>query len=551
MTRHLITARRLTALAATAIVPLAVLGVFFVLPVSGMVGKGFVRHGHLDLGGVLDVLTRPEIQRAVWFTVWTSTAATLLACALGLPAAYVLHRVAVPGRTWIRAVLVVPFVLPTVVVGVAFQLLIGPGGPLSFLGLDGSPVAIVAGLVFFNASVVIRVVGGAWESLDPRPGEAAAALGASPRQVLRDVTLPALRPALVSAATVVFLFCATAFGIVLTLGGLRYSSVETQIYLLTTDLLDLQGAAALSVLQLLVVTLLLLAAARARRTPDAAVARARSRVRRPARGDLPALAATLLLLLLVVGPIVTLVVESLRVDGAWSTANYRALQTPGSHQALLVPVTDAVVNSLRIAVDATWMSLLLGLAVAAVVTRRSRNRSERRLRAVLDGLFMLPLGVSAVTLGFGFLITLGRPPLDLRDSPLLIPVAQALVALPLVVRVLVPVLAGVDDRLRQAAATLGASPVRALLVVDLAVIWKPLLAAAGFAFACSLGEFGATSFLVRDDRPTLPVVIFRLIGHPGDLNFGMALAGSVVLGGTTALVMLLVERLRVPSVGTF
>jgi thiamine transport system permease protein len=544
------TGRRLVALAATALVPLAVLGLFFVLPVSGMVGRGFWPHGHLDIGGVLDVLTRPEIRRAVWFTVWTSTVATLLAGALGLPAAYVLHRVAIPGRTWLRAILVVPFVLPTVVVGVAFELLIGQSGPLAFLGLDGSPVAIVAGLVFFNASVVIRVVGGAWESLDPRPAEAAAALGASPRQVLRDVTLPALRPAIVSASTVVFLFCATAFGIVLTLGGLRYSSVETQIYLLTTNLLDLQGAAALSILQLLVVTLLLLAAARARRTPDAGVARSQVRLRRPARSDGPALAATFVLLLLVVGPIASLVVASLRIDGAWSTANYRALQTPGSHQALLVPVTDAVVNSLRIAVDATWMSLLLGLTVAALVTRRSRSRSERLLRAVLDGLFMLPLGVSAVTLGFGFLVTLGRPPLDLRDSPLLIPVAQALVALPLVVRVLVPVLAGVDDRLRQAAATLGASPVRALAVVDLPVIWKPILAAAGFAFACSLGEFGATSFLVRDDRPTLPVVIFRLIGHPGDLNFGMALAGSVVLGATTAVVMLIVEQLRVPSVGT-
>ena len=543
--------RRLATLAATAVVPLAVLGVFFGLPVAGMVGKGLVQHGHLDLGGVADVLGRPEIRRAVWFTVWTSSVATALACLLGLPAAYVLHRVAVPGRTWIRAVLVVPFVLPTVVVGVAFELLIGAAGPLGFLGLDGSPAAIVAGLVFFNASVVIRVVGGAWESLDPRPAEAAAALGASPRQVLRDVTLPALRPALVSAATVVFLFCATAFGIVLTLGGLRYSSVETQIYLLTTNLLDLQGAAALSVLQLLVVTGLLVAAARARRTPDATVGRARVRPRRPRRSDTPAFAATAVLLVLVVGPIASLVVASLRVDGAWSLANYRALQTPGSHQALLVPVTDAVVNSLRIAVDATWMSLLLGLAVSAVVTRRSRTRSERRLRAVLDGLFMLPLGVSAVTLGFGFLITLGRPPLDLRDSPLLIPVAQALVALPLVVRVLVPVLAGIDDRLRQAAATLGASPARALLVVDLPAIWKPLLAAAGFAFACSLGEFGATSFLVRDDRPTLPVVIFRLIGHPGDLNYGMALAGSVVLGATTAAVMLVVERLRVPSVGTF
>jgi thiamine transport system permease protein len=543
--------RRLLTVVATALVPLVVLGVFFVLPVSGMVGRGLLPGGHLDIGGVLDVLTRPEIRRAIWFTVWTSTLATLLACALGLPAAYVLHRVAIPGRTWLRAVLVVPFVLPTVVVGVAFQLLIGSGGPLAFLGLDGSPVAIVAGLVFFNASVVIRVVGGAWESLDPRPAEAAAALGASPRQVLRDVILPSLRPAAVSAATVVFLFCATAFGIVLTLGGLRYSSVETQIYLLTTDLLDLQGAAALSILQLLVVTVLLLAAARARRTPDAVVARSRVRLRRPTGADAPALGATVLLLLLVAAPLASLVVASLRVDGAWSLANYTALQTPGSHQALLVPVTEAVVNSLRIAVDATWMSLLLGLAVAVVVTRRSHSRSERRLRSVLDGLFMLPLGVSAVTLGFGFLITLGRPPLELRDSPLLIPIAQALVALPLVVRVLVPVLAGVDDRLRQAAATLGASPTRAWLAVDLPAIWKPLLAAAGFAFACSLGEFGATSFLVRDDRPTLPVVIFRLIGHPGDLNYGMALAGSVVLGTTTAVVMLVVERLRVSSVGTF
>jgi thiamine transport system permease protein len=245
-----------------------------------------------------------------------------------------------------------------------------------------------------------------------------------------------------------------------------------------------------------------------------------------------------------------LVAQSLRVDGAWSLANYRALQTPGSHQALLVPVTTALVNSLRIAVDATWMSLLLGLSLAMIVTRRSRTRSEHRLRAGLDGVFMLPLGVSAVTLGFGFLVTLGSPPLDLRDSPLLIPVAQALVALPLVVRILVPVLSGIDDRLRQAAATLGASPLRALAVVDLPVVWKPLLAAAGFAFACSLGEFGATSFLVRDDRPTLPVVIYRLIGHPGDLNYGMALAASVVLGAATAIVMLVVERLRVPSVGT-
>ena len=285
--------RRILTLAATAAIPLLVLGIFFVVPVAGIVSRGFVQDGQLDVAGVFAVLGRPEIQRAIWFTLWSSTVGTVLACLLGLPAAHVLHRLRFPGRTWVRALLVVPFVLPTVVVGVAFELVIGRGGPLGRLGLDGSPIAIVAGLVFFNASVVIRVVGGAWESLDPRPAEAAAALGASPWQVLRDVTFPALRPALVSAATVVFLFCATAFGIVLTLGGLRYSSVETQIYLLTTDLLDLQAAAALSVLQLVVVTGLLVAAARARRTPDGTVVRSRVRLRRPGLGDLPAVGADL------------------------------------------------------------------------------------------------------------------------------------------------------------------------------------------------------------------------------------------------------------------
>ena len=286
-----------------AVVPLAVLGVFFVLPVAGMVALGFWTDGSFDPVGVLEVLGRPRMHRVLWFTLWSATLGTALSVALGLPAAHLLYRRRVPAGRVLRAAMLAPFVLPTVVVGVAFRQLLGESGPLGFLGLDGTPAAIIAGLVFFNAAVVIRVVGGAWEGLDPRPAEAAAALGATPTQVLRTVTLPALRPAIVSAATVVFLFCATAFGIVLTLGGLRYSSVETEIYLLTTNLLDLQAAAALSVLQLLVVTGLLLAAARARRTPDPTVARVVARPRRLTRGDLPAAAVTVLLALLVAAPI--------------------------------------------------------------------------------------------------------------------------------------------------------------------------------------------------------------------------------------------------------
>ncbi|WP_028643476.1 ABC transporter permease [Nocardioides sp. URHA0020] len=543
--------RRILALVGLAAVPLAVLGVFFVLPVSGMLSEGFWVDGRFDPGAVADVLTRPRTLRVIWFTLWSALAGTTVSVLLGVPAAHLLHRRRFHGRGVLRALLLVPFVLPTVVVGVAFRELIGEAGPLGFLGFDGSAGAIVAGLAFFNVAVVIRAVGAAWESLDPRPAEAAAALGASPAQVFRTVTLPALRPAIVSAASVVFLFCATAFGVVLTLGGLRYSSIETEIYLLTTNLLDLQAAAALSIVQLVAITALLVVTSRLRAVADPRLARTTARPPRVSVGDWPGVLATVLVGVLVGLPIAALVVGSLQVGDGWGLGNYRALTTGGSRDALLVPVTDALVTSLRTAVDATWMALSLGLLVAVVVTRRSHTRAERRVRGLLDGLFMLPLGVSAVTLGFGFLITLDEPPLDLRDSLLLVPIAQALVALPLVVRTLAPALGGVDDRQRQAAASLGAGPLRTFATVDLPVMWKPLLAAAGFAFAVSLGEFGATSFLARDESPTMPIVIFHLIGHPGAMNYGMALAASVVLAATTAVVMLAVERLRVPSLGAF
>src|SRR4029453_7517974 len=131
----------------------------------------------------------------------------------------------------------------------------------------------------------------------------------------------------------------------------------------------------------------------------------------------------------------------------------------------------------------------------------------------LDLLLMLPLGTSAVTIGFGFLITLDEPPLDLRASWIIVPIAHALVAVPFVVRILVPVLRSIDDRLREAAAVLGAPPVRVWREIDVPIIRRGLLVAAGFAFAISLGELGARFFIVRPDRPTMPVAIYRYLSQ--------------------------------------
>ncbi len=539
--------------------PLVFLSVFSAPPLSGTLTHGFAPGGVVDLSGFADVLGRSRTARIIGFTLGMAAAATAIAVLVGVPVAHALYRLALPGRRILRAVVAMQLVLPTVVVGVMFRSLLADSGPLGWLGLDGHWGGILAAFVFFNLAVVVRTVGGAWEGLDRRAEEAGAALGASPAVVFRTVTLAALTPSIISAASVVFLFCATAFGVVLTMGGLQYGTVETEIYLLTTALLDLRGAAVLSVVQLVAVAAMLVVADRARSHGPGTQRAAKAAVppTRVTAYGMGSVAVTALAVAYVATPVVALIARSLRRQDDWTFDNYLALSQGGGsgnsagRGALTVTAWEALGTSWRIAVDATVLAVILGLLVAVLISRPTRSPAGARWRGLLDGVVMLPLGVSAVTVGFGFLVTLDRPPLDLRTSPILIPIAQAMVALPLVVRTLAPVLRAVDDRQRQVAATLGARPRQVLLTVDLPVIWRPLLAAVGLALAVSLGEFGATSFLARPDQPTLPVVIYHLIGRPGADNLGMALAASVILAVVTVTVMGLVERLRVSSVGAF
>ena len=542
------------ALALTAALPLAFLAVFFAWPVATLVARGFVTDGALDLTGFADVFARPRTWRIIGLTLVQASSATVLAVALGVPGAYVLFRCRFRGRAAVRAFVTVPFVLPTVVVGVAFRALLAQGGPLGGLHLDGALAAIVAAFVFFNYAVVVRTVGGLWEHLDPRAEQAARALGASPGRAFVQVTLPSLTPAIASAAALVFLFCSTAFGTVLILAGLKHGTIETEIWIQTTQFLDLRAASVLSIVQLAVVAVVLALASRARDRRDRALRLAATegaaqplRLGRGHGGDTAAAAVTAVVVALLALPLVTLVVRSLRTSSGWGIDHYVALGTTGGLNALTVTVWTAAANSLRTALLATVLAVAVGGLVALVVSRRPRSRVGRRTVSVLDAVFMLPLGVSAVTVGFGFLITLDRPlgiPVDLRTSGLLVPIAQAVVAVPLVVRTVLPVLRAIDPRLREAAATLGAGPARVLAAVDVPIAARALGLAVGFAFAVSLGEFGATSFLARPDAPTLPVVIFRLIGRPGAQNYGMALAASVVLAVITAGIMAVAERLR-------
>jgi thiamine transport system permease protein len=417
-------------------------------------------------------------------------------------------------------------------------------------------------------------------------------LGADRGRAFREVTLPLLLPAVGAAALLIFIFSFSSFGVVLLLGGPSFATVEVEIYRQTAQFLRLDVAAALSLIQILATLLLTLLYTRLQsRGAVPLELRARAANVRPARtprerwlvgGNVAVIA------LLIGAPLLALALRSVTgVDGTFTLAYYRLLDENRTGSAFFVPPLIAVRNSLLFALAAMCLALAVGVPAAYLLARRpttgnrrpandrrpttndqrrrdysslvTRHSSRNRffnsqfsiLNSLLDPLFMLPLGTSAVTLGLGYVLAFGRPPLKLIGSPLLIPAAHALLAFPFVVRSLLPALRGLDPRLREAARMLGASPSRLLREVDLPLLFPALLVGAVFAFTVSLGEFGATLLIYPPDYPTVPVVIARLLGQPGVANYGQALALSTILMLVTGASFVLLEQVRYRDVGEF
>ncbi|HRA54350.1 MAG TPA: iron ABC transporter permease [Thermoflexales bacterium] len=543
--------------------PFAFLAVFLCYPLA-TIGALSAAPSAVSGGELVATLLRPEAYfETVVLSAAQAGASTLLTLALGLPAAYAFARYRFRGDRLLRALAGVPFVMPAVVVAAAFAALLGPRGLANtalqgLLGLDQPPIQLLGTLpmiliahAFYNVSVVIRIVGGFWSAIDPRLESAAATLGASRWQTLWRVTLPLALPAIGSAAALVFLFTFGSFGVVLLLGNARWATLEVEIYRQTAQLLRLDVAAALALIQMLATVALGLVNSRLQaRTAAPLAMRLAADTRAAPRGPGPrALAcfAAAVSLLLCGLPLAALVAGSLPLDGGLDPNSlfryFIALERNPRGSAFFVPPLEAIRNSVTAATATAGLALALGLPLAVGMTA-DRRRGPVVTPALLDALLLLPLGTSAVTLGLGYIVAFNRPPLQMVGSPWLIPLAHTLIALPFVVRTLTPALRALDPRLRQAAAVLGSPPWRARLEIDLPLLAQPLIAALAFAFATSLGEFGASLLISRPEFPTVPVVIARLLSQPGALNYGQALAMSSLLMGVTAAGMLLIDRLQ-------
>ncbi len=571
-------------LAITAIATAAVLLIVFYYPVGTVLAEAVGADGQVSprtLAGILgsrfyfgaaaDLFTRPwAVPGGVlgWvragfppvdfglfgFTVYQAALSTAASVALGLPGAYLLARFSFPGRRTIRSLTMLPFVLPSIMVAIGFVAMFGEQGLLNdVLGMVGLPSVsimytleiIVLAHAFYNAPLVTRLVTASWESVDERMVETARILGAGPLRSFFDVVLPQILPAILTGALLTFLFTFMSFPIVLALGGLQLATVEVWLYARVQQL-ELAQAAGLAVIETVITLSLTYAYIRYESGDGALASLGRGLDREPFFEGLSdprrigLLVYGIIVLVVFLGPLVSMVVESLTGPGGFTTQYYGFLlerQLTGA-EFQLKPFR-AIRNSLVFGVGTLFVALPMGVTVAVLTTRRFVGS-----RAA-DAILMAPLAVSGIVVGLGLLqgLVFGTTLFGQRltvTGPYAIVAAHAVAAYPFVTRAVAPMLRSVDARLIESARVLGATRARARFDVELPLVGPGIVAGAALAFAISIGEFDSTVILAEGGASfTMPVAVERFLGNR---TLGPATAMGTVLLVVTAASFVVIDR---------
>lgn len=543
----------------------ALLGLFFYLPLAGLVRQGVTSGGRFRLGPLFAVVRSPYLRHVMLFTVEQALASACLSVAIGFPMAYILSTFDFPGRRLLRSLTAVPFALPAITVALGFIMVFGNNGLVnralqSLFGLSGPPLRILysfQGIIlahaFYNAPIVARFVNAAWEGLPSTYEESARSLGVPRRRVFLDITLPMLVPSAASGAMLSFIYSFLSFPIVLILGGARFTTIEVEIYRRAIVETNYSGAAALATWELLVALLFTFVYLWIEHRYGRSTRPGRGRPTRPLFGGLDSAqrsigavcraallyGAVVFYLIFYLGPVLGVMLDSfsrLHAGRAVATLDwYREVLQPHYSSLIAASPLKSIENSIAFAFASMIISLAAGTVLATALTlRRFRGRTA------IETLIMAPIGISPVALGFAYLWILAKPPLQLSGTAAAIIIVHSVLATPFVVRSLRPALGRVERRFGEAARSLGASIYRQMIDIVLPLTRTAVTTAAVFAFAVSFAETSATIMLTRPKLLTMPVAVYYLLSGR---QFGAASAMGMLLIVVIALSFVLIDRL--------
>ena len=487
----------------------ALLALFFAFPVLSMLAE-FARPQD-----IIDTLTASSLRGVWWFTLWQAVASTALTLIVGLPFTWAISRHSFRAARILTALITIPFFMPAVVVATGIK---------AILPAVGIP-AILWAHVVFNVAIVVRIVGPQWSLLDKATEDTAADLGAGRLRTFLYVVFPHIRESLRNATAIIFLFCFTSFAVIAILGDISHRTIESEIFTQAIRLGDTRTATSLAIVQAIFVLFVLRWGNPSSREPRLAPQTIQFFDASRTPVGLVLFFSIALPAVVVITPLVAVIVRSFSLNGHFSVRGYQWL-FDGSTEAVGVNIPQTLMTSLFFA------SLCAVFApLAALVVSVAHRRSSFVMSATA-----LPLVVSAVTFGLGLIIAFDQWPVNWRSQWWLIPIVHSVLALPLAARAIQPALHAIPEDLSHAASSLGAHPWRSWRFVEFPLLQPALLRAAGLSAAVSLGEFGATSFLSRNDTTTIPIAIAQLLGRPGDVTSQSAFALSALVVMVFAIV---------------
>lgn len=532
-------------------IPIVLLSIFLVYPVVSVIVYGLISGTGSSF---VETISAYYTQFTIAFTLVQASISTILALLVGLPGGILLARLKFRGKSLIRALIIVPFVLPPIVVVVGFLQMFGSFGIIdsllmiitqsttSILNLADGFVGIVLAHTFYNAPLVMLLVSASMERLNPEIEESAEILGANSVARFKKITLPHIIPALSASAILAFLFCFMSFPIVLALGNGAYRTIEVQIWN-AFRWSDFGEASSLALIQILITITLAVAYIKLGRVsesdsgPTAAI-QTTSLGNYRKWEKIIIVTYLILTLVLIGGPIVSIFRAAFfdPLTQSYTLEGFSYLVTLGSNGGL-----GPLINSLFYGGLATLLSVTIGIPLA--YAHKSKARGLPTLSSIM---VLLPLGISSITVAYGLMTVIAVPTgLNVNPWPIIV-IAQTIIGLPFTARSIEIGLKSIDPNILDQADALGASRLQRLFFVELPLLIPSILVGAVFAFAMAIGEMSATIFIALPQNYTLSVAIYDNLGVRRFVEAG---ASSLVLVAICVVAFLLMEKFSEGSTG--
>ena len=491
--------------------------------------------------GVKSSFDFSQIFRIAAFTVSQAFFSAALACTVGFAAAYFCARKNFRGRKFLMALSSVPLCVPAIIVALSFIIFFGNNGILnsflkSLLNQDEPPVNFVFSMTgviiihgFYNFPLAMKTISQVWERLSEDEPNAALLLGASKFRIFKTITFPALLNSIAVSFLLIFLFCFFSFIIILLFGGLALTTLEVELYKAARTKLDMSLAAKIALTEISAALILILIYSNLQKkmmVQNENLKGIRERTSIKGFGQKVFFSFTIFIIILfLIAPLFSIFLHSTYNVNYTSIFNKFFYFKAWKNIFLSRTFWTALWTSIKIGILTAIVSLIASLFFVYITVFYNR----RKIYAIP----YLPLAVSSVMLGFGWLL------LKPNGTELILIFAQSSLAWPFAWTQIQTSLLRIPQNIINAAVLLSPDKKTAFFKVIVPLCKKGIFSALAFVFAISAGDASLPIVLNIPRFNNLALLIFD---YASSYRFVESSAVAVVLSLITGFVFFLQEQ---------